>query len=160
MKQRIAGMSNVRTKIAAAATILGLGGLAGFALSANPPATEATPTANSAKPEVVRRTIHRTRRLPSEAVDAAPPAAAAAPAPAPAAAAPQAVQAVAPATAPAPAPAPASGSTSGDEFDDDEAREDGDEDDFEQDDLDEGLDDAGESEEGESDEGSEGGEDD
>lgn len=58
-------MSNVRMKIAAGATVLGLGGLGGYALATNDtvePPTEAATLAAKQKPkvrtQVVRRTVH------------------------------------------------------------------------------------------------------
>ena len=56
-------MANVRMRIAAGATVLGLGGLAGYALGSNdgPPASAAgTPAALHQKPKVHKQVVHRT----------------------------------------------------------------------------------------------------
>jgi len=112
-------------KIAAGATILGLGGLAGYALGSNEAPTgpvASTPAAAQLKPKVRRQVVHHTihvRRKPKatetgasptpasagQTTSAAPPA----PAPAPAASAP------APAAVPVsqPAPEPVATATSG-----------------------------------------------
>jgi hypothetical protein len=81
-------VKNAKTKLAAAATVIGLGGLAGVAMSSN--SGQGTPAA--AKPlkpkvrtQVIRRTVHVTRHAkPSPAATAAgPPAATAVPVAAP-----------------------------------------------------------------------------
>ena len=122
-KERDLKMSNVRTKIAVGATVLGLGGLAGFAMSAEPKSEPETLSAKNAKPEVVRRTIRRTRRVEPDVRSQAPVGTAPAPAPTAAASAPQAV----PASALAPAAAVSVGS---DDFDGEDDFE-GDDDEFE-----------------------------
>ncbi len=56
-------MANVRMKIAAGATVLGLGGLAGYALGANdgqPASAKATPASTHQKPKVQTEVVHRT----------------------------------------------------------------------------------------------------
>jgi hypothetical protein len=112
-------------KIAAGATILGLGGLAGFALASSPasdpPAVE--PVAAKARPhtQVVRRTVHvgPKPKLASAGSAAAPPSASSA---VPATAATVGNTATATATAPEPVTTSASGTTSAshadDEYDD------------------------------------------
>lgn len=75
-------MKSIKTRIAAAATILGLGGLAGLALNAG---GHTSPQAVATKPlvrtEVIRRTIHVTKHAkPKHPIATAPPAAAAPPA--------------------------------------------------------------------------------
>ena len=55
--------SNVRMKIAAGATVLGLGGLAGYALGSNdgpPPSASGQTTADKPKPKVHTQVVHRT----------------------------------------------------------------------------------------------------
>lgn len=92
-------MTDIRMKIAAGATILGLGGLAGFAMGSNPAGESQAvdAAANQARPkaqtEVVRRTIHVNPRSDGPAGSATPSAGAIA-------------ASSAPSTAPAP-PAPA-----------------------------------------------------
>ena len=116
-------------KIAAGATILGLGGLAGYALGSNgAPADTVTsaPAAAQLKPKVRKQVVHHTvhvRRKPKATEvggDATPAAAdqtasAAPPSPAPAAAASAPAPAPTPAAVPVsdPAPAPVSTGTSG-----------------------------------------------
>jgi len=104
-------VTNMRMTIAVGATVLGLGGLAGYALGSNSQPTEsvaATPVAAKVKPKVRKQVVHHTihvRRKPkaTEVSGAGTPAtagqssSAAPPSPAPAPAA----------SAPAPAPAPA-----------------------------------------------------
>ncbi len=124
-------MTNVRMKIAAGATILGLGGLAGYALGSNDATTDtvsSAPVAAQVKPKVRKQVVHHTvhvRRKPKatevggagtpasadQIASAAPPS----PAPAPAASAPAPAPAPAPAAVPVsnPAPAPVSTGTSG-----------------------------------------------
>lgn len=70
--------SNTRTKIAAGATVLGLGGLAGLALATNDGQSAAAgQTAQGAKPmvhtEVVHRTVHVRSKAGSEEGAASPP---------------------------------------------------------------------------------------
>ena len=99
-------MNNVRMKIAAGATALGLGGLAGFALGSNPaPPTPSAPISAPAaahlKPKVKRQVVHHTvrvRRKPhgTEVSSATTPSSSATPA----AAAPPAEPAAAPARGP------------------------------------------------------------
>ena len=96
-------MNNVRMKIAAGATVLGLGGLAGFALGSNaapptPAAPVSAPAAAHLKPKVKRQVVHHTvhvRRKPqgTEVSSAATPSGSGTPA------------AAAPPTPPAAAPA-------------------------------------------------------
>ncbi len=114
-------MNNIRMQIAVGATILGLGGLAGYAVSSNGAQTPATVSAAAAhpKPKVHTQVVHRTirpdpKKSAKDAAGASPPPSAAPPAPAPAASAP-----VAPAPAPtatpvsAPSSQPVSTHTSG-----------------------------------------------
>lgn len=105
-------MQELKTKIAAGATVAVLAGLTGVAMSSGGEgAGEATADQEAARPKVVRRTIHVTKRADAPAV-------------APAGAAPVAVVSSGPGSAPA-APAPvvssSSGSGSGHDLDDDRA---------------------------------------
>jgi hypothetical protein len=61
-------MSNVRMKIAAVATALGLGGLAGFALSSNsgPGATAQAPKQVAEHPRIRTQVVHRTVHVPAK----------------------------------------------------------------------------------------------
>ena len=104
-------MANVRMRIAAGATVLGLGGLAGYALGSNdgPPASaSAQSAALHQKPKVHKQVVHRTVNVHPKGKAAAmagasPGGSSASPAAAPA----TAYSAPAPAPAPAPAAAPA-----------------------------------------------------
>ena len=51
-------MSDHRIKIAAAAVVLGLGGLGGYALSSQPGPEASTAVTEKPKTQVVRRTVH------------------------------------------------------------------------------------------------------
>lgn len=121
-------MNNVRMKIAAGATVLGLGGLGGFALAGNDAATTTTAAPATAttrpKPKVHTQVIHRTiqvRPRPQATAASGPAAPAAAssppPGPAPVASAPAVPAPAAPAPAATPvsetAPPPVSTHTSG-----------------------------------------------
>ena len=122
-------MTNLRMKIAAGATILGLGGLAGYALGSNDATTSSVtsaPAAAHVKPKVRKQVVHHTvhvRRKPkgTEVRGAGTPASAnqitsaAPPSPAPAPASSASAPAPAPAAVPVsnPAPAPVSTGTSG-----------------------------------------------
>jgi hypothetical protein len=107
-------VSDTRTKIAAGATLLALGGLAGVALSAE--SRHATSSAATATPpvevrtEIVRRTVHVFRHEKPKKVSTPPVRAAV---PVPAAAPPRAVVRAVSAPAPAPSPAPVRTRTSG-----------------------------------------------
>jgi DNA polymerase-3 subunit gamma/tau len=94
-------------KIAAGATILGLGGLAGYAVSSNEAQTAAiTPAAAHSKPKVHTEVIRRTRHIrPHPKADAGAAGASPAGAPVAAGSAPASAPVMATA-APAPAPAP------------------------------------------------------
>ena len=112
-------MQDIRMKIAATATLLGLGGLGGYALTSNgsAPADAGATTAATSKPkvhtQVIRRTIHVRPDHPA-AIAAAPPASGSAPAAAPAVSTPAPTPAP-PATTPvsAPSPEPVATRTSG-----------------------------------------------
>lgn len=58
-------MANVRMRIAAGVTVLGLGGLAGYALGSNdgPQSSIASPTTERTKPKIETEVIHRTRTV-------------------------------------------------------------------------------------------------
>jgi hypothetical protein len=119
--QRGTLVKDIRTKIAAGATILGLGGLAGYALHSNdslPPAPQSTPAAAHLRPKVrtqtIRRTIHvRPHPKPADPAEATSAPASAAPAPAPAASAPAPAPTPAVATIPVSPPKPVTTHTSG-----------------------------------------------
>lgn len=79
-------MKKTKARIAVAATVVALAGLAGLALSAGSQAPKQSAIEPKVRTEVVRRTIHVTKYAkPKQPVAAAPPAAAAPAAPAPAA---------------------------------------------------------------------------
>lgn len=97
-------MKNLKTRAAAAATVVGLGGLAGVALSSQGRGGATTTAADRpVRTEVVRRTIHVTKHAkPRPAADVAAPAIGAAPV---ATAAPSAIPVSSPSTSSA-APEP------------------------------------------------------
>jgi hypothetical protein len=102
--------SPTRAKVAAAVTIASLGGLAGVALitntDADPPTTAVPAASSDSRTEVIRRTIHRTKREKPAPVNATPTAAGALPGPAaaPVSTPASALRVSAPPAAPAPAP--------------------------------------------------------
>ena len=105
-------MKNIKARAAAAATVLGLGGLAGVALSSQGRGGATTASDRPVRTQVIRRTIHVTKHAkPRPAADVAAPAAGAAPL---ATAAPSAIPVSSPSTAAAtpepiatsPSPAP------------------------------------------------------
>jgi hypothetical protein len=101
--QRGTTVNDIRTKIAAGATILGLGGLAGYAINSNgaaPPGPAGTQVATHTRPKVRTETIRRTIHVRPDPKPADPALANSAPSSAPPAA-----------SAPAPAPTPAVAST-------------------------------------------------
>ena len=102
-------MTNIRMKIAAGATILGLGGLAGFAMGSNPstdPQSIET-TATQARPKVRTQVVRRTVHVRPKSKDAEP----SAPAAGTAAAAPAAIPPAAAPAAPSPTGTPVSSSS-------------------------------------------------
>jgi hypothetical protein len=79
-------VSDTRTKVAASATLLAMGGLAGVALSAESPSSSSAKTPTTApvevRTQVVRRTVHVIRReKPKKATPVAKAAAPVAPTP-------------------------------------------------------------------------------
>ncbi len=68
--QKITSIPNLRTKLAAITTILGLGALGGFALGTNESGSIQTVAAEPAKPKVIRRTVHRVRHMKAAAASA------------------------------------------------------------------------------------------
>ncbi len=103
-------MTNIGLKIATGATVLGLGGLAGYALGSNDgiPSTPAATPAAHVKPKVRTHVVHRTIhvRPDSRGTEASGPPLPATPS-RPAAAAPPSPAPAAPAAAPVPSSAPA-----------------------------------------------------
>jgi hypothetical protein len=57
-------VSDIRTRIAAFAVILGLGGLGGYAVSHNQAATQADKRALTPTTQVIRRTVHAKNKMP------------------------------------------------------------------------------------------------
>jgi hypothetical protein len=116
-------MRSIKTKIGAGATLLALGGLAAYALSAGAQEPATTAAAKSGPVEVRTETVHRTVRVVKHEkrrrnrgashASGAPAAPAAAPSPAPARVASSPAPAPAPAAAPAPRPATRQVSNSG-----------------------------------------------
>lgn len=66
-------MNDLRTKIAAFALVLGLGGLGGYAMSSNRTATEQAVSAPTPTTQVIRRTVHVKPKRQHQAQAAGPP---------------------------------------------------------------------------------------
>jgi hypothetical protein len=112
-------VTNIRMKIAAGATILGLGGLAGFAMGSSPSADPQSieTTATQARPKVRTQVVRRTVHVRPKSKDTKPSASAAGAATAGPAAMPPASAPAAPSPAATPvsssSPPPVSTGTSG-----------------------------------------------